>query len=225
MNFGPGFFKTTSACAGLSGILGTVSLLLAIAMSFSPSDTNSHLVSLQIARSWIMLGMNFFVIAALWGIAGMKMETKAGLVISGFLFFMVDFIIEIIIQSTELFTVKYNWIAKLAEETNEAAKAVLENRISTLHDLVGALAMITFMSLIFGTFLYALATWQGKRLEKSISIMFLFSFILLLLWIFLGNIGTLGWLTTVIRWSILAIWPTLFFLIAIRLWRDGKRMT
>lgn len=224
MNFSTNFFKTTSVCAIIAGIL--VLILWLLQFAYAAPATLEDEIALQdnavyTTSAWFHLAALFFALVALWGAAAMKMDSAAGLATTGFIFVLFDFLPGAVMNSMGIFTFNYNWAARYAaEETAADVKSMLMTNMSGFYDAYGGIIFVGLVSFLIASFLYGLATARGAGIEKVVSLFFFLIFISLLL-LAVGMYGAQTWLTELVRWIVPLIWAALLFLIGAWLWK-GK---
>lgn len=191
MKFSRCFFNTTSACAFIGGILIVVYWLLNF--GFAQPGTLEEEIALQdhtmyTVAQWVHFAFLFFVLAAFWGVAAMKMEVAPGLVTTGFIFFLFDFIPSILVGAVQIFTFNYTWASGLATAQDGAVKTMLMTNMSGFYSLLPAVTFVTLVGFLVGALLFGMATWKGSGLEKAVGIFFF----LMLIGDFLWAVGIYG---------------------------------
>jgi small-conductance mechanosensitive channel len=223
MTFSQNFFKSTSICSFIVGVLILIALLLSFGYT-TPTNIEEE-IALQdntayTTGQWIHLLAVFLAVAAIWGLVAMKMNTAAGLVTTGFIFFMIDIIPSLVFNSMQIFTFNYSWTKELAETTDEAVSARLMTNLHGLYDTGGGILFIALLSFMVGAVLFGLATWKGTGLEKIVGIFFFLVFLADLLWA-IGSFGGQEWLSGIMEWISPIVAIILFFVMGAWLWK-GK---
>ena len=226
MNFSNNFFKSMSVCAVVGGILMIIYLLLSFGYTI-PANLEEE-IALQdntayTTAQWIHLALLLLFVATFWGVVGKKIDTAAGLATTGFIFCMIDLLPNMVFNSIQIFGFNYNWASKYAEATDEAVKAGLMAKMGFFYDASYAVMFLFFVGWLIGLFLFGLATWKGKGMEKVVSIFFFLVFLAELL-MFIGFFGRIAWLGGLIMlfWIAVIALAILFFLVGAWLWQ-GKR--
>lgn len=222
MKFSNKFFRTVAVCAIITGVLFVVYWLLQFGYT-APKSAEQAIALIGNALftwvQWIDFIVAFFVIVALWGVAGKRFSASTGLVGTGFIFFIIYFIPALILSSMSIFTFNYGWARSYIKETDEAVKSMLMTNMSGFFHWFPAFIFVALIGYLVGSFLYGMATWKGAGIEKLVSIFFFIVFIGHLLWA-IGFYGSLDWLASIMEWILLPIVAIQMFLIGAWLWKD-----
>jgi hypothetical protein len=204
MKFGPTFFKTTSLCAFIAGILAVVEWLMMYHVHLE-IDRGSLVLGenyFTIAYLWIIAIFSFFMITSYWGITGKKMETTPGLATTGFLFIFTYFVISIITSSIHLFH-------------------------TGVFELITGLECFSLICYVVGAFLFFLATWKGRGIEKIVSLFFLLQLIVFVHWLVFRHFEPYpdAWFSTMLDVTRILhgfVTATFYFLAGTWLWIKAK---
>lgn len=223
MNFSPNFFKTVSLCAVIAGIL--LLALWILSFTYAEPEGLKDLIKLQdntayTTGQWIHFALLFLIVIVFWGVAAKKLDKAAGMATTGFIFFMINLIPNLAINSINIFTFNYKWASKFsAEDACKHCKALMMKHMSMFHDLIGGLLFLMIVCVLVGSFLYGMATLRGPGIEKIVGLLFLLFFLVELLFA-IGMYGKIAWLLDLMKWWIFPIVGILLFLaIAAWLWR------
>ena len=222
MNFSVRFFKTISICAIIGGSL--VFILWLLQFWISAPDGPEGLIALHgdiiyTASLWVNFTLVLFVLATMWGIAALKIKTAAGLVTTGFIFFLIDFISTLLFSSMRLFTLHGTWVPQLAGAADESARASVLAKMGAFNELALALYALIFVGALVGSFLFGMAMWKGAMIEKALSILFFVTFACNVLRV-VGFYGSQEWLLPFANQAIPLAIAALMFCAGIRL-RQG----
>ncbi|QHT67940.1 hypothetical protein GXP67_15480 [Rhodocytophaga rosea] len=175
MYFSQNFFRAAGICSILSAV--STLLLIFIPECYTPPSNFDEQVALHtnpyyIGRLWIHILHPVLVLTAAFGVVARKHAASTGSAVLGFLFFTLWGFTEIIQQSLNLFANNYTWRAAYAAATDNATRTLLKTQIIGFEAIWDGL----FFALLLGFFLsnvsYGIATYQGKGLEKIVSICF-----------------------------------------------------
>ena len=210
-------------CAFAAGILAVLVWIMPYA--YPKAGTLKEQIALYddpifSARLWCSLALLFFQFLALWGVTAAKINNKPGLATTGFIFFLIHFLVELFPLSFEIFTIRHNWIANLTQAGEGAVIAGVAEKLQVFYDVSTANIPLILISMLSGCLLLGSATWRNTGLERAVSVLFFIQFVSLLLWT-VGYYGALEWLSSSIHFIVLTSWFVLFFAISAWLWK-GK---
>lgn len=222
MTFSEKFYKATAACAALAALL-----MLAIwVMDFLTDTPGTMEDAVALVRHPVTPWFNsvcyvvlFFNIMAFWGVTAKKMDTRAGLAITAFIFAGIDIVFEFFISSLSLGP----WAE--AVHSYQAADAAMQatmkaNLLAVYWGLYSAAYMVAVPCLLVSMLLYGLATWRGGGVTRLVSIFFFLAFINLAIFsaAYVVNLGVLIAIAEVVTPLVFAV---LFGLIAALLCRNS----
>ncbi|MBA3713189.1 MAG: hypothetical protein H0W76_12190 [Pyrinomonadaceae bacterium] len=176
MRFSVTFFKATAVCAILSGVTTLGVHLL------PPTDIGAmnfeqrialHSDSFYIFRLWVVVLHILLVVASMWGVAAKKLNTSAGVIVIGFLGYLLFALSELLRTSVVLFAVNRAWRAQYAQETSEAVRAMLRANMIGWAGVSEALFFLLLLGFFIGNLFYGLAFVRGTGLEKTVGVVLL----------------------------------------------------
>jgi hypothetical protein len=200
MKFDRTFFRLVGICAFIAAALDIVSWILSRFITY-PSSFSEHLAILSNpnypAQIYVIIFSLLFALPVYWGIAAKKMDTHASTVLMAFIFIAIWWLLDTVNHSLRLFFVHNELVVGYANATSEYAK----NNIRFLYEhkdgILRSLAFARIPLSLVGTFLFFLATWRSKGLEKIVSIFLLISFLHGVLYVLIYNFG-LTWIFPIV---------------------------
>jgi len=223
MTFSSNFFKTTSICAFVSGVLFVIIQLL-LWKSGAPVNID-ELVAIMRDRptyTWHLWGHfinEFFVIIVFWAVTAKKIDKAAGLVTTGFFFAFASFIFFLLSLGMRLFALA-KAIARL-DRVDAVLRPVQTNDL--LLSLSGVLYVLILSGLIcslIAFLLYGIATWNSIGTEKLVSVFFFANFICFIFYL-IGLSFAQAWLFHLMIRTVYIVTAITMFIIAGWLW-NGK---
>jgi hypothetical protein len=222
MRFSRTFFRAAAVCSFVS--VFTTLCLIFLYHFFPSAETlearvarDSHPV--YAAYLWIYFAHPFFVLTAAFA-AGVKLIPRAaGAALTGFMFFFVWGFSEMLQQALTLVARHHTWspaYTGAADDASRAAVATYLNGFGAVWDSLYALIVVAFM---IANILYALASWRGAGLTRSVSWGYWAASFLSIFTVASG----FGWdlETQVVSWLYPLIQPAARALIGVWLWRTG----
>jgi len=216
MNFSTNFFKVTSVCAIISGVLFVITWLLFFTFTLPMNLDDVIAVSDNPAYTWwlwIYCINVFFIITAFWGVAAKKMDTATGLVTTGFFFAFAYFIVVLLSFGIRLFP-----LSKAIAGWDHVDEVMKTDLLSSLFGLAGVLTLACIICILIAFVLYGIATWTGTGLEKLVSIFFFLCFICLALYT-IGSFFSQVWLYLLMVWICYIVYAIAMFIVAGWLWK------
>ncbi len=200
MEFGKTFFRIMGICAFASAVFQSISWVLAKSFIY-PADFNEHVAMISNpyypAQMYVILLSLFFHLPVYWGMTVKKINTHASIVLTAFILILIWWLLDMINHSLRLFFIHNDLILGYFQATNEITKSVIQAGYKHMDGIFRALAFARIPLILVGTFLYYLATWRGRGLEKIVSIFLLITFIHEILYFINYNVG-LTWLFDII---------------------------
>ena len=121
-----------------------------------------------IGRLWMVLAHCALVAVSMLGVGVRRLRDAPGLVIPGFLAYLLFAAAEMLRTSLVLFAVNGTWRAGFASTGDPAARQVFRNQILGFAGINQALFMLFFLAFLVGNLLYGLALARGRGLEKAV---------------------------------------------------------
>ncbi len=224
VHFSQRFFKVAAICAYASTAIWLTAWIATFFFDI-PADMEAD-IALRgnfAMTLWAAMSIAFLfpLIVKMWGVAGMKMDTSAGLVLSGMFFVLGEFLTELIAWGVYLLAWDKGVVKYLAESDVVMKTALKNNLLTGLYDTSNSFAWVGAVCLIVWSLLFGMATWKGKSLEKVVSL-FLFVTAIWMMISLSGNYGGPGWLIDWLPNFDHLIWAALNFFIGAWLWKGKK---
>jgi hypothetical protein len=200
MKFGRIFFRLMGICAFIAAVLDIVSWILSRFITY-PSNFTEHIAILSNpnypAQIYVIIISLLFALPVYWGITAKKMDTHASTVLIAFIFILIWWLLDTVNHSLRLFFVHNELIVGYANATSEVAKNNIRFIYEHMDGIFKSLAFARIPLNLCGTFLFFLATWRSKGLEKIVSVLLLISFLQGILYFVIYNVG-LTWIFPII---------------------------
>ncbi len=200
MKFGKTFFRLIGICSFITAAVGIISWILSKSFTF-PLNFNEHVAMMSNpyypAQMYSVVIALFFALPVYWGITAKKMNTHAPIVLTAFIFLIIWWISDMMNHSLRLFFVHNDLVVNYSQATSEIAKINIQSLYKHMDGIFQALAFMRIPLILVGTFLFFLATWRSRGLEKIVSILFFISFLHGILFFIIYNVG-LAWLFEII---------------------------
>lgn len=200
MKFGKTFFRLMGICAFLTAALQLICWVLSKSFTF-PLNFNEHVAMMSNpyypAQMYAVVISLFFTLPVYWGITAKKMNTHAPIVLTAFIFMIIWWILDMMNHSLRLFFVHNDLVVSYSHATSEIVKINIQSLYNHMDGIFRSLAFPRIPLILVGTFLYFLATWRGRGLEKIVSVLLLITFLQEILYFVNYNVG-LTWLFQII---------------------------
>jgi hypothetical protein len=200
MKFGRTFFRIMGICAFVAAALDVVSWILSRFITY-PTNFSEHLAILSNpnypAQIYVIIFSLLFALPVYWGIAAKKMDTRASIVLVAFIFISIWWLLDTLNHSLRLFFVHNDLVVGYANATSTIAKDNIGFLYEHMDGIFKSLAFARIPLSLAGTFLFFLATWRSKGLEKIASVFLLISFLHGILYVMIYNFG-LTWIFPII---------------------------
>ncbi len=200
MDFGKTFFRLMGICSFVTAALQIISWILSKSFTF-PLNFNEHVAMMSNpyypAQMYAVVISLFFTLPVYWGITVKKMNTHAPFVLTAFIFMIIWWISDMMNHSLRLFFVHNDLVVSYSHATSEIAKINIQSLYNHMDGIFRSLSFARIPLILVGTFLYFLATWRGRGLEKIVSILLLITFLQEILYFVNYNVG-LTWLFEII---------------------------
>ncbi len=190
------------------------------------ADTASQVMRSQdpiyLTRLWIGILHPFIAIVGALGVAYARSRDSLGAASCGFVFFVLWGSGEAIQQSLILVALNWGWRASYLATTDPASRALLAASMSDFERLSDGFFFFLLIAFVCANLLYAVATWRGDRLQRTVSMFFVLA----------AGLGVLSFATRfgagIVPASAMAIlYPTIQpagrFLTGVWLWKQTAR--
>jgi hypothetical protein len=200
MKFGKTFFRLMGICAFVTAALQFICWVLSKSFTF-PLNFNEHvaMMSNPYYPAWmyaVVISL-LFALPVYWGITVKKKNTHAPIVLTAFIFMAIWWILDMMNHSLRLFFVHNELIVSYSQATSEIVKINIQSLYNHMDGIFRSLAFPRIPLLLVATFLYFLATWRSRGLEKIVSVFLLFKVLLAIAFFVIYNVG-LTWLFQII---------------------------
>ncbi len=200
MEFGKTFFRIMGICAFASGALQIISWILVGFFTY-PMNINEHASMVSDphypAQMYVIVLSLFFHLPVYWGMTIKKMNTHASTVLTAFILIIIWWLLDLVNHSLRLFFVHNDLVVSYTHATSDIAKSIIKEAYNHMDGIFRALAFARIPLILVGTFLYFLATWRSRGLEKIVSVLLFISFLHGILFFVNYNVG-LTWLYEII---------------------------
>jgi hypothetical protein len=219
MTFSSNFFKTTSICAFVSGVLFVIIQRL-LWTSGAPMNAD-ELVAIMRDRptyTWHLWGHfinEFFVIIVFWAVTAKKIDKAAGLVTTGFFFAFASFVFFLLSLGIRLFA-----LAKAIARLDPIHAVLTNDLILSLSGVVYVLILSGLICSLIAFLLYGIATWNSIGIEKAVSVFFFANFICFIFYL-IGLSFAQDWFSHLVIRTVYIVTAITMFIIAGWLWK-GK---
>lgn len=223
MIFSRNFFRATAAAAFITG-LTTLCVHLMPRLYAGPADFDRlvglHAEPYYILRLWIVLGHVLLVAFSMLGLAAKRLNGSPGLMIFGFLGYLLFTLAELLRTSMGLFAINRGWRAAYAQATDESVKLSLRTLLEGWPGVNDGFFFLLVLGFFIGNLCFGLSFIHGAGPERYLGIA-------LLLWSLLGLNTILGdfaglRLVSVPEWISWTFQPAVRFFIAWFLWREAS---
>jgi hypothetical protein len=224
MTFQRSFFRAGAVCALLTAVttLG-VHLLPPL---WAHADTFEEQVALRddpiyIGRLWMVLLHCALVAFSMLAAGVRRLRESPGLVLPGFLCYLLFSATEMLRTSLVLFAVNGAWRSGYAAAADDAARDLYRSQIAGFAGVGQALFMLFFLAFLLGNLLYGLALRRRPGLARAVGLTFLAWAALAVPTLVDETAGAdrfgpyLGWVGPVFQ-------PAARALVAVWLWRDSE---
>ena len=179
-----------------------------------------HAEPFYILRLWIVLAHVLLVAVSMLGLGAKRLNDSPGLMIFGFLGYLLFVLAELLRTAIGLFTVNKAWRATYAQATDETVKASLRTLLEGWPGVSDSFFFLLILGFFIGNLCFGFSFIRGVRSERFVGIA-------LLLWASLGFntlMGLLaGWsLISIPEWVSWTFQPAVRFFIAWFLWREAS---
>lgn len=215
------FFKAASIGAF---VYAAAMLLQEILLTYAPYPTTldaqmiMRVGTLDKFRGGAILLAFIFVILAFLGVTLTKISIKPARSITGFVFCLIFVIVELCYRAVEIFTVNRKWVVAYFNESNDAIKQALLNKVTTFEDVTTGLYFIIITTHFIGSTLYGCITWKSRGLEKVVSILFFLNSIRLFIRL-IGEYGNNPFFNGISDYIYAPIVISLYGILGLWLWR------
>lgn len=221
MTFSRNFFRITAAAAFITGIT-TLGVHLLPRLYASPADFEQsvalHAEPIYILRSWIVLAHVLLVAVSMLGLAGRRLNDSPGLMICGFLGYLLFTLAELLRTSISLFAVNRAWRATYSGAADDSVRTAMRTLLEGWPGINDSFFFLLVLGFLIGNLCFGLSFIRGQGLERYVGIA-------LLLWAVLGLNTIVGdfagsRLVSVPEWISWTFQPAVRFLIAWFLWQE-----
>ena len=188
------FLRFTAVCAILTAMTTFLLWLLPKYYPVVNSELDKAMLyqdPFYMGRLWVNFVHILLAFMAYLGTAFIIWQRSRGLALAGFLWFVLWGFTELLGISVLIFAVNYTW-RKAYPNADEAVQALLQQNIDLFMQWWDALFFVLLVFFFLGTLFYGLGTWQGKGLEKVISVLFLFG-VPLTIFITISGYTSIAW--------------------------------
>jgi hypothetical protein len=222
MTFSTRFYRTTAICSFISAV--TTLLLIFLPKFYGPAGSIDARVALihnplYQLRAWTYLLHPFVTLTAALGVALALRRRAPGMMIVGFLGFLLWAFVEAGQQALTL-TV-YHRLAAAYPQANAADREILRSQIALYDNLWDAMFLLLLLGFLAGNVLYGCATIRAPKEERLTRVLGLFYFgaTLLTLSGICREVGGPTLPPLLETWLYLLLQPAARLLIGIWLWR------
>lgn len=174
------------------------------------------------AQRWTLLLQVVLMFGALWACTLRAYRLSPTLVLTGFLFFLLWQVLELVPRSIDLFALSYGWAPEYLASRDPGERAGILEAMRRTGAALGALGHPRRAAWALGHLAFGAALWRGPGLARAVGLLFLLNALRLGLrlagdasgWSWPGAVsgGTVGFVATIVP---------LFVLLGWWLWRDA----
>lgn len=219
------FYKVAGICSVLSGLTTFGVHLIPFAWShLTTFEQQAELWHnrLYLGRLWMVYLHLFLVVAAMLGIALLKLRSSPASSVLGFVGYALFAFTESARVSLTLFAVNASWRAALATSSDEAVRAAMKTLLLGWPGINNSLFVLFSLGFMSGNFFYAIATWKSRGLEKVVSSAFLV-WALITAYGLAEGFGGASWLRPLPEWLSFTFQPGVRFLVGFWLLRTAAQ--
>ncbi|HYO77845.1 MAG TPA: hypothetical protein VE010_15405 [Thermoanaerobaculia bacterium] len=192
---------------GVCGVLSsltTVTNILLPRFYTPPADFAGRVALLEngyyMARQYILLVHPFLTLTGALGILFYKFAEHPGKTLTGFVFAFAEKITEFFLGTTILFVVLAKWVKGYGETADSALQATLRGRAEMFYDYLGGAYFLLWVTFTIAAVLFGLATRNGGRLERVVSVFFFITAVLTVLMLIGEYGGQNTWVRPILLW-------------------------
>lgn len=221
MMFSRNFFRAAGVAAFITGIT-TLCVHLMPLLYAGPADferlVGLHAEPAYILRLWIVVVHVLLVVVSMLGLAAKRLNDSPGLMIIGFLGYLLFTLAELLRTAMGLFAVNRAWRAGYAQATDESVKLGLRTLLEGWPGVSDGFFFLLVLGFLIGNLCFGLSYVRGAGAERYVGIA-------LLLWSALGLNTLSGYfaglnLVSVPEWVSWTFQPAVRFFIAWFLWHE-----
>ena len=170
----PAFLRFAAVCCAVSSV--TTLGLIFLPYGFAPladGDTARRLLDpLYMLRVWVALIHPLFVLIGAMGVFAVRAAVAPGAAFSGLVFFLLWAGTEAVQQSLTLVTLNWAWRTEYLQTTDAAARGVLGQYLQAFESVSDGLFFFILVAFIVADVAYAMATWGGDSLQRTVAVGF-----------------------------------------------------
>ena len=170
-----------------------------------------------LGRLWVNFIHIFLALMGYLGAAFIIFKRVGGVVFSGFMWFLLWGVTELLGVSVLIFAVNGSWRHDYLE-AGEARQVLLKQQIDFFMEIWDAMFFLLLVFFLLGTLFYGVALWQGRGLEKLLSFLFLLG-VPLTIFITVSGYGGPAWPGVVAGWVYPVLQPVNRALLGIWVWK------
>ena len=218
------FYRTMALCSTTAAV-GMLVAQSWLARYPSPEDVADfialHANPVFIAQSWVILVQVFLMFLAHWGVAVKNYRLSPALFATGFLFFLIWELLELVPRSINLFAASYVWAPQYLAAVDESTRSIWEIGFRMFDDVSGAIRETRRVVIILAYLLFGLAIWRIGGWVRAISALYLLNSLRLTLGVIGGWSGS-TWVSGGGTAAFLLLMVPMFILIGVWLWREPE---
>ena len=170
----PAFLRFAAACWAVSSLttLGLIFLPYGFAPIADGETARRLLDPLYMLRVWVALFHPLFVLIGAMGVFAVRAALAPGAAFTGLVFFLLWAATEAVQQSLTLVTLNWTWRTEYLQSTDAAARDLLGQYLQAFDGVSDGLFFFILVAFIVADVAYAMATWGGDSLQRTIAVGF-----------------------------------------------------
>jgi hypothetical protein len=171
---GTGFLRLAAGCWAASAVttLGLIFLPYVFAPIPGGDSARRLLDPIYMTRVWVALVHPLLVLVGAMGIFAVRLGSAPGAVGCGFVFFLLWAGTEAVQQSLTLVTLNWTWRTAYLQASDSAGRDVLRAYLGAFEGVSDGLFFFILVAFIVADVAYAMATWGGDSLQRTVAVGF-----------------------------------------------------
>jgi hypothetical protein len=168
------FLRLAAACCAVSSLttLGLIFLPYAFAPIADGETARRLLDPVYMLRVWVALVHPLLVLIGAMGVFAVRAAVAPGASFTGLVFFLLWAGTEAVQQSLTLVTLNWTWRTEYLQSTTAAARDVLGQYLQAFEAVSDGLFFFILIAFIVADVAYAVATWGGDSLQRTVAVGF-----------------------------------------------------
>jgi hypothetical protein len=171
----PSFLRLTAACWCVSAV--TTLGLIFLPYAYAPIDVADGAMArvrdpFYMTRVAVALAHPLIVLVGTMGVAALRLRTAAGPVLCGFVFFLIWAATEAAQQSLTLVALNWTWRAQYFATADPVGRDALRAAAAAFQAVSDGLFLLILVAFVIADVAYAVATWGGDRLQRTVAVGF-----------------------------------------------------